>query len=79
MSQYDHMDACILKAIRAGENPTYAKATYEEKVRLAKLTGREEMRIIDGRLSALKRAGKIEFLTKSKAAEKGLGPGWRVI
>lgn len=71
MSQYQQIDELIVEAIRQRRNPLYASSVCGEACRLAALTGREDFRVIDGRLQALKRTGKIKFI-------KG-GIGWQVL
>lgn len=74
MSTYQQLDELIVEAIRQRRNPLYASSVCGESCRLAALTGREEFRVIDGRLQALKRAGKIKFARKA-----GLGGGWQAL
>lgn len=76
MSQYQELDARILAAIIAKRNPLYANTVSEEASRLAALTGREDFRVVDGRLQALRKAGTIRHLTK---VEGGGTAGWQVV
>ncbi|MGL5422687.1 MAG: hypothetical protein ACRDAJ_06905 [Serratia fonticola] len=78
LTQYAILDKLILAGIKAtGRNPTYDRACDEEAGRLEKLTGRSRMRIIDGRLTALKKAGKIAYLKKWQSKHGKLG--WVVL
>jgi len=76
MSQYDKLDEMIIKAIGRGDSVLYNRHCGVEASRLADLTGREEYRIIDARLQAMRKAGKIEFCTKAKGFSF---TGWRVV
>lgn len=63
MSQYANLDCAILAHITSRREP---KPLYARDVRivadpLAEATGREVCRVIDGRLTALKKAGRIHF------------------
>ena len=69
MSKYDRLDAVIIAAIREGRRPLYARTVSAEASQLAAESGREEFRVIDGRLQALRKAGHIEHDTKH---------GWRI-
>lgn len=72
---YQKLDALILDAVASSiRSPLYNKLVYEEGKRIAFATGRDDMRVIDGRIQALRKAGKISFLSKSKAPN-GCG-GW---
>lgn len=75
MSQYEEMDRRIMAAIGARKNPLYARHCCEEAERIAKATGRQGYRVIDLRLQALRKAGKIRHFTK---AEKD-GGGWHLV
>lgn len=74
--QYQELDQRIIAAIQAGSNPLYNRHANNEAIRLAKASGREEFRVIDGRLQAMRKAGKIRHLTK---AEGNGTAGWRVV
>lgn len=76
MSQYEEMDRRILKAIEQRNNPLYSRDCCDEAERLAKATGRDGFRVIDGRLQALRKAGKICHRTKSESNGKG---GWHLV
>ena len=71
--QYEELDKRIIKAISDREIPLYDRAVNEEAERLAAATGRDYFRVIDGRLQALRKAGKIRHLTK---AESNGQRGW---
>lgn len=58
---YDTIDSLILEACEKGEHPFNYRPVYLEANRLAKETHRHSERIIDGRLTALKRQGQIIF------------------
>ena len=63
MSQYSEIDRRIIDCIRRGQgaHPLYDKRVSQEADRLAMLTGREDFRIVDGRLQALKKRGEISY------------------
>jgi len=69
MSQYTEIDRRIIDCIRSGQgvHPLYSKHVNQEAGRLAMLTGREDFRIIDGRLQALKKRGEIRYSTITRA------------
>lgn len=71
MSTYTALDLAITQAIQAGRHPLYAREACAEARRIAKLSGRDEMRVIDGRLQALRKAGKI-------TADRKADAGWTV-
>lgn len=75
MGQYDEMDKRILAAVKASRNPIYEHKCNTEAERLAEATGRLAYRVIDGRLQALKKAGKIRYFTKAESNGQG---GWHV-
>ena len=74
MSKYIELDKAIVDAIREGRSPLYARTVAAEASQLAALCGREEFRVIDGRLQALRKAGRIRHVTK---AEGHGTAGWR--
>ena len=76
MRTYDEMDRLILDAIEARSNPLYELKCVQEAMRIAENTGRLACRVIDGRLQALRKAGKIEHRTKAES-ENGRG-GWHI-
>lgn len=61
MSQYDVLDAFILDAVARGSSKLYTGYVSHEAERIARATGREAMRVIDGRIQALRKAGRISF------------------
>lgn len=65
MSQYDKLDAEIIKAIRRGTNTftciSISGAVANEAHRLGELTGAAGWRIVDRRLQALRKAGRIAY------------------
>lgn len=71
MTTYSTLDAQITQAIQAGQHPLYARQVCVEARRIAEASGREEMRIIDGRLQALRKAGSI-------AADRKAEAGWTI-
>jgi hypothetical protein len=76
MSQYDDLDRLILVAIERRKSPLYERDCYAESRRLAQATGRETFRIIDGRIQALRSAGRIRFYSKREHPD-GL-VGWQI-
>jgi hypothetical protein len=76
MSEYDDLDRLILVAIERRKSPLYDPGCYVEARRLADATGRERFRIIDGRIQALRSAGKIKHFTK-REHPGGIG-GWHL-
>lgn len=76
MSMYDELDRRIIEAISARKNPIYAGSVLEEAKRIAAATGREYFRVIDSRLQALRKAGKIRHVTKAESNGQG---GWHVV
>ena len=78
MSHYDNLDALIVKAIQSSARPLYDRDVNTEARLLADLMGRDAFRVIDGRLSALKKAGRIVWQSRNEAAAKGKRGGWSV-
>lgn len=76
MSQYDEMDRLIIRAIRAGNGPLYDRMCNGEADRIANASGRQSFRVLDGRLQALRRAGKIKCMKKSRGDSAS---GWNVV
>ncbi len=76
MSQYDEIDSRIFNAIENKKSPIYSSLCVEEAKRISKATGRDVFRVIDGRLQAMRKAGKIIHRTKAEA--NGIG-GWHVV
>lgn len=75
MGQYEELDKRIVDAVAKRKSPNYDKRINEEAARIANRTGRDDYRIIDGRLQALRKAGKIRYLTKAESNGQG---GWHV-
>lgn len=69
MNQYTEIDRSIIDCIRSrkGVHPLYDKRVCQEADRLRRLTGREDFRIIDGRLQALRKRGEISYSTSTRA------------
>ena len=82
-SQYSKLDEFLLDAIRHGRNPLYDRSVSAEAGRIAKETGREEFRVTDARLQALRKAGQIQHLTKAEIGKeksnKTHKSGWRLV
>lgn len=73
---YDELDKRILDAVSRREHPLYDRRTSEEAMRIARETGREGFRVIDGRIQALRKATRIRHVTK--AGSNGQG-GWHIV
>lgn len=76
MNKYDQLDALILKAIALRKSPIYFGPCDAEARRIAAATGRDSFRVIDGRLQALRKLGRVKFLTKAQANGSG---GWKIV
>lgn len=63
-NQYATLDSLILTAIIERRRPLYDKSCAAEAARIAEATGRKDYRVIDGRLQALRKAGRIVHKTK---------------
>ena len=70
---YEELDKRIVEAIAERNNPLYCRRINEEAARIANATGRDDFRVIDGRLQALRKAKKIRHLTKAESNGQG---GW---
>lgn len=77
MSTYGKIDSLILEAISRRVHPLYGREVNQEAERIAAAMGREAFRVIDGRLIALRKAGKITHHTK--ATGKGGCAGWSIV
>jgi hypothetical protein len=75
MSQYDNLDMLIVAAVEQRRSPLYERSVNAEAQRIARVTGREVFRIVDGRLQALRKRGAIVHLTKAEGAGSG---GWKI-
>jgi len=73
MSQYDKLDDLIQQRLAYSEGMSLLHLSggdvREECERLAAATGRESFRILDGRLTALKKLQSVEFVRRK---------GWRL-
>jgi len=60
-TQYETLDRKIIEHLteNMGPHPLYARHVRGEAERIAAATGRDVFRVIDGRLTALRKAGKI--------------------
>lgn len=68
MSQYANLDRAILSRLRREPMRLVvlnAQEVRAESERLAEASGREPFRVLDGRLAALKRSGKIAYSSKT--------------
>lgn len=72
---YEELDKRIVDAVAKRDNPLYDKRVNEEAARIATATARDDFRVIDGRLQALRKSGKIRYLTKAESSGQG---GWHV-
>jgi hypothetical protein len=68
MSKYDKLDALIVEAIKNDpRSPIYDRACDQEASRIADPVRRDSFRVIDGRMTALKKQGRIAYLSKAKS------------
>ena len=65
--QYMMLDGLIVCAISCGKSPLYFAPVTSEAKRIADATGREDFRVTDGRLQALRKLGIIKADRKSPA------------
>lgn len=72
---YEKLDKRIVASVAKRENPLHCKRINEEAERIATETGRDAFRVLDGRLQALRKAGKICYLTKADSYGQG---GWHM-
>ncbi len=83
MTQYETLDGLIVESIRTNEpgGPLYGVNVVAEADKLEKATGRDGFRIIDTRIQALRKAGKIRHATKAEAqcSNGRLRPGWNIV
>lgn len=83
MNQYETLDGLIVESIRTNEpgGPLYGVNVVAEAGKLEKTTGRVGFRIIDTRIQALRKAGKIRHATKAEAQRSSgrLRPGWNIV
>ncbi|USE78876.1 hypothetical protein NDR89_19765 [Cupriavidus gilardii] len=76
MSKYAKLDALILNKIGGHPVPfgmIVVRGVGLECDRIAREEGRDAYRVLDGRLQALRRAGKIRYVNKG---DIGAGNGW---
>ena len=74
---YEELDRRILDAVKRNTSPLYDSAVSREAERIAAATGREAFRVTDGRLQALRRKKRIQWLPKAEAP--GHCGGWRLV
>lgn len=69
MSKYEELDRLIINSLKNTHIffLPYSGKHWKEACRIASETGREDFRVIDGRLQALRKAGKIVYLKKADA------------
>ena len=83
MTQYETLDGLIVESIRTNEpgGPLYGVNVVAEADKLKKATGRDGFCIIDTRIQALRKAGKIRHATKAEAqcSNGRLRPGWNIV
>jgi len=72
---YEELDKLIIEAITRRESPLYNKRINEEAARIANATGRDDFRVIDGRIQVLRKAKKIRHFKKAESNGQG---GWHV-
>lgn len=69
MSAYKDFDALLLKKISEGYNQfsrlQHQQEIFEQSEDLVRGTKREAFRVVDARLQALRKAGKVTFSTKT--------------
>lgn len=76
MTDYTKLDALIFDRISTGQTQLDGINSQDvrfEADRIATETGRDQFRVVDGRLQALRKAGRIEFKRRS-----GFGGRWTV-
>jgi len=74
MTDYTRLDKLIIDSC-SEFGPTNCRRVWGEAGLIAKETGRDQMRVVDGRLQALRKAGKIRHV---KASINGRG-GWEAL
>lgn len=74
---YQKLDLCIMDAVTNNRHPYRDDDVIREADRIAAETGREALRVIDGRLQALRRKKRIQWLIKKKADDRC--DGWRLV
>lgn len=77
--RYEKLDSLIIKAISEHNgNPIYNRDVAIEALRIARETGRSDMRVVDGRLIALSKSGVIRYFNKTESKGQR-GCGWYVV
>lgn len=73
MSHYEVIDRLILACIKRADfaSPLYDARVNTEAKRIASLTGRDCFRVIDGRLQALRKCGRIAYSSKNHRVAGG--------
>lgn len=79
MSKYEALDAAIIDTIDQGMSPLYCYRPLMFAEQIANEEGRQGFRVIDCRVQALRKAGRIQWLSKKDASAMGRNPGWNVI
>ena len=74
---YEALDYLILDAVRRNKSPLCDGEVNREANKIAAETERKSFRVIDGRLQALRRQKRIQWMAKAQAPG-GLG-GWRLV
>jgi len=74
--QYAELDKRIINVISERGSPLYNRHVNEEAKRIGTATDRPAFRVINRRLQALRKSGKICYLTKS---ENNGQYGWYVL
>lgn len=71
---YEKLDELIVRAVGAcHKSPMYVGSVAAEGKRIADETGRDDMRVIDGRVQYLRRKGRIAYYNKSQAPDGNAG------
>lgn len=71
---YEKLDELIVRAVGAfHKSPMYVGSVAAEGKRIADETGRDDMRVIDGRVQYLRRKGRIVYYNKSQAPDGNAG------
>ena len=71
---YEKLDELIVRAVGAcHKSPMYVRSVAAEGKRIADETGRDDMRVIDGRVQYLRRKGRIVYYNKSQAPDGNAG------
>lgn len=79
MSKYENLDQALIAVIEGGGDPLYSMHVNRIAVPLANEGNREIFRVIDGRLQALRKSGRLQWSSKRDAELQGVKPGWRVV